>query len=125
MRKAILAFIVLVLTAQAGVRVNRTITVAAGTPVRLATTHIYAAKIFIQMQTGGSGRGFIMAGIPSGTTPAATTSAHLTAELSPATATGPGGSYSDSDYSGIDLSLIWVDGSNTGDKITFSYEVYN
>lgn len=120
-----LVLIVIAASLMAGVRTNREITVAAGTPVRLATSRLLVNRIFIQMKTAGTGRGYVMAGIPVGTTPASTTSAHLTAELCPATATAPGCAYTDSYPDGIDVSLIWVDGSHTGDKITVSWEVSN
>lgn len=106
-------------------RVNQIITVAAGTPVQVASKPTYAREIFIQMGIGsGTATGYVMAGIPDGTTPSKTTSAHLTAQLSPATATAPGGSYSDSTTSpgGFDVSQIWVDGDHTGDKIIVSYD---
>lgn len=106
------------------VRYNRTITVTAGTSIQLTTTSRYLVRaIFIQMAIGGSGYGAVMAGIVNGRTPSKSTSGDLTAQLAPASATAPGSSYSDSNQLGIDLSTIWVDGSNSGDTIIVSYDV--
>ncbi len=125
-------------------RINESITVAAGTPLNLATAMTSAqmvtkgygylpqkpvSQLFIQMKTGGTGRGYVMTGIRGQTSatqlwrvPDAAVSGDLTAELAPATATAPGGSYSDQPVDGsVDLSQCWVDGSHTGDVITVSY----
>jgi len=130
-------------------RVNFTVTVTAGTPVNVATALNSVAmvaagfangaplprklvnRLFIQMIHGGSGRGYVMDGIQGVTSatqqwrvPDATVSTDMTAELAPATATAPGGSYGDSDNDhGIDVSKTWVDGSNTGDKIQISIDL--
>lgn len=104
------------------VRYNRTITIAAGTPVQISTTSRLARAVFIQMAINGSGYGAVMAGIYNNRTPSKTASTDLTAQLAPATAAAPGGSYSDANPLGIDLSTIWVDGSNTGDTVIVSYD---
>jgi hypothetical protein len=120
-----LLLLALALTSTASVRSNRSITVVAGTPVQLSTTSITVRAVFIQMAIGGTAAGYVMAGIPSGTTPSKATAAHVTAQLAPASATAPGSSYSDVNEGGIDLSLIWVDGDNSGDKIIVSYDRKN
>lgn len=126
------AFLLLAFTAAlsfAQARVNRVITVTAGTAIRLSTSHTYVDRIFIQMLTGGSGRGFVMDGVPLGTTPDRTNPAHLTAELQAATAVSPGGNYSDQaqnqSAATIDLAMIAIDGAVTGDKIIVSYYLRN
>lgn len=104
------------------VRYNRTITITAGTPIQISTTARLARAIFIQMAIGGSGYGAVMAGITNGRTPSKTASTDLTAQLAPATATIPGSSYSDANPLGIDISTIWVDGSNSGDTVIVSFD---
>lgn len=112
---------------QSDPRINKSITVTAGTPIQVSSTKILAAEVFIQMATGGTGVGYICAGIPSGTTPSASCggAGQLTAQLAPASATAPGGSYSDSISltvgAGIDISTIWVDGGHSGDVILVSF----
>jgi hypothetical protein len=117
-------------------RVNTKYTITAGTPINLATgtssapsagnfQPAYATRIFIQMLHGGSGLGYVMDGIPPGTTPAVSTNGHLTAELAAASLTAPGGSYSDSDPNpagGIDIRKLWIDGSNSGDTVSVSVD---
>lgn len=108
-------------------RINKSITVTAGTPIQVASSRILASEILIQMATGGTGLGYICAGIPTGTTPSASCggAGQLTAQLAPASATAPGGSYSDSasfkEGIGIDVSMIWVDGGHSGDVILVTY----
>ncbi len=126
-------------------RQNFTVTVIAGTPINLATAMTSAQmlaagytyvprkminRILVQLLIGGTGAGYVMDGIRGVTSaaqqwrvPAATTSTDLTAQLAPASATAPGGSYSDSDNEhGIDISGCWVDGSHTGDTLQVSFD---
>jgi hypothetical protein len=124
-------------------RVNVTITITAGTPINLAvamgfTTAALLAKAppipvnrcVVQMLIGGTGCGYVMnmEQYAPGKTPVATTSGHLTAQLAPATATAPGGSFSDF-VSGApacgpgDLTKLWVDGSNSGDTLAASADL--
>lgn len=104
-------------------RYNRTIVVTAGTPIRLtAATRTLAREISIQMAVGGTGPGYVMAGISNGRTPSASNSIDLTAQLAAATASAPGSQYSDTNEKGIDISQIWVDGSTNGDPITISWD---
>jgi hypothetical protein len=120
-------------------RVNTTITIAAGTPVNIAvalglvsavastTNPIIANRYLLQMLHGGTGRGYVMdmSAFTAGTTPTYSTSGHLSGEMAPASANAPGGSWGDA-ASGIpsggpvDLTKLWVDGSHTGDTVVFS-----
>ena len=119
-------------------RVNKQITVTAGTPVHLVTgltgataplpDPVIVRHLRCQMKTGGTGRGSVMGGIYGGRVPAATAVEDLTAELEPATATAPGGKYEDWDQvrpASIDANSFWVDGSHTGDVILASYDLVN
>lgn len=131
-------------------RINVTITVTAAGAVNVisglnATTAAGAAPslfprtmaraLLIQMVHGGTGRGYVMDGIygvqPAALTspriPSAAVASDVTAELAPAAATVPGGTYSDSyvlpnGAGGIDISKLWVDGSVPGDLIKVSYD---
>ena len=127
-------------------RYNKTITVVAGTPFNAVTGMTTAQmiangytsipetplnEIIIQMVHGGTGLGFVMTGIRGQTsptqqwrTPSASASTDLTAELAPATATAPGGSYSDPlNNSGIIWGdQVWIDGSHSGDTVIISYD---
>ena len=106
-------------------RTNKTLTITAGTPIQLSATQVFAREIFIQMQSGGSGIGYVMDmnGYPAGTTPSHSTSGNLTAQLSNATSTNPGGAYSDNCAARcIDISKVWIDGSNNGDTVTVSWD---
>jgi hypothetical protein len=102
-----------------GQRITQTLTIAAGTPIRLATSVTLADRIVVEMKHGGSGLGYVMDGIPNGTTPSTTSNNPI--ELAPATSTAPGGIYADSSAIGIDISQIWIDGANSGDKVLVSY----
>ena len=112
-------------------RINRQVTVSAGTPVNIwtgtgtaDTVPAMARAVLIQMKHGGTGIGYVMAGISRNRTPSASNSSDLTAELAPASATAPGGSYSDeSEQMGIDVNSIWVDGSVTSDVIVVSIDL--
>lgn len=114
----------------AAARVNKEFTIVAGTPRNVATEVTTAVitdipylvtRIFIQMKTAGTGLGYVMADVPRGTVGSQSNTKHKTAELAPATATAPGASYSDTDPGGIDISLMWIDGSVSGDKVIISY----
>lgn len=106
-------------------RVNRSITITSGTPVNVwtgtgaaETTPVMARAILLQMKHGGTGIGYVLAGISRNRVPSASNSADLSAELAPASATAPGGGYSDSaEVTGIDVSRIWIDGSVSGDVV--------
>lgn len=104
---------------------SRTITVVAGTPVRLAALPTYARSLLITMLTGGTGRGYVLS---CPTDVAAVKSAQtLITELGPASATAPGGQfYWDRSAPGnpaINIQEFAVDGSNSGDTIQCSWEL--
>lgn len=130
-------------------RINEVLTVSASGAINILTglnavqmvgvgrvQRTMASRLIIQMVTGGTGRGYVMAEILgvqsdgiSPRIPVNNVSTDVTSELAPATATAPGGSYSDSYYwgsgeGGIDVSRIWVDGSNVSDKIRVSYDQF-
>jgi hypothetical protein len=112
-------------------------TITAGTPINLATgtaaapvkgQEIYAFDLSIQMQHGGTGRGYVMDGVPIGAAVLPTAvSPYLSYELAPATATAPGvNPYykfvpQGQDRPGVNIHEIWIDGSNSGDTIIVSY----
>jgi hypothetical protein len=115
-------------------RVNHTITIAAGTPKNAVTggdaadtSPCFATEIFVQMLTGGTGRGIVMdeiAGVSAGVgrVPSSTSDSDVSMELAPATATAPGGAYSRTEPSGaIDVNQLWIDGSHTGDTVKISF----
>ncbi len=110
-------------------RINRTFTVGAGpfnvasglTTAAAETNRTIATRVFIQMLTAGTGLGYVMDGIRPGRVPSILTAADVTAELAPATATAPGGTYEDADPAGIDLSRLWIHGAHAGDTIKVSY----
>lgn len=105
--------------------VNRRITITSGTPIPIETVPTVVRSMSVQMRTGGTGRGLLLnlAFFPLGTVPDGTNGQHLAAELAPAAAAAPGGqwSYPDSDR-GYDVSRIYIDGSNSGDTVTISYD---
>src|SRR5947209_7784602 len=102
---------------QASRRYKAVITITAGTPIFAATglTPLLCDRLLIQMLSGGSGKGKIFDDVPVGM-PAAAVAAggDVAVELAPATASAPGGVYTDA--GSIDLRMIAVDGS-TGDTV--------
>lgn len=125
-------------------RYNLLITVTAGTPIQVTAglacpnCPLLVDRTLIQMVHGGTGIGYVMdlsqyfisGSLPASVTPNHATAGQLTAELAPASATAPGGSYSDSvtgspGGGAIDLSHIWLDGSHTGDTIIVTYKLRN
>lgn len=130
-------------------RINAIYTVTASGPINILTglngtqmisfgsvQRTMASRLIIQMSKSGTGEGFVMAEILgvqadgiSPRIPSSSVGTDVTSELAPATSTSPGGSYSDaywwgSGEGGIDVSRIWVDGSNAGDKIRVSYDQF-
>lgn len=127
-------------------RVNITITITSGTPVNIASGMNSAAmvtkgfsvipplplnELCIQMKHGGTGLGYVMSGIRGVTSPTQqwrvpdfTAVTDVTAELAPATATAPGGSWSDptNNQTTINGEQCWIDGSVSGDKVIVSYD---
>lgn len=120
-------------------RKNITITITAGTPVNVgqswdkqttvttavarSTPPIQCQRLAITVLAASSGGiVYVMDGTAYNTVPAATTSANLSAQLSPGTATAPGGSYSDFDpAAGIDLNGLWIDGAHSGDTVAVTF----
>lgn len=108
-----------------------TISVTAGTAIRILTTgpDLVVTSIFFQMATGGTGRGYVLYA-PSGVTcnrgSAGTTTV---GELSPASATAPGGSLTvpmnPDPYGGLVANHWCIDGSHTGDGLIVSFNVRN
>jgi hypothetical protein len=122
-----------------GPRKNLLVTIAAGTPVQVSTLAnsgcpangaCMVNRIFIQALLGGSGVVYVMdmSSYIANTVPSHSTAGNLTAQLAAATASAPGGSYSDTADSGsgaIDISAIWIDGSNTSDTVVVSFDRRN
>ena len=122
-------------------RVNAVLTITAGTPINLAVAlgiapngaalaamkPIPVNRWFAQMLTGGPGLGYVMdlENFAAGTQANAATQGHLIAQLAPASAQAPGGSYGDG-IAGIpgggpaDLTKLWIDGNHTGDTMAIS-----
>jgi hypothetical protein len=110
-------------------------TVTSGTPIQLTTAHVVIDSMVIEMLKGGTGIGYVCAGIPGGTTPSSKcsgtasnatfgTTSQLGAQLASATSTAPGGSYSyPLPVPGLDASTFWVDGDSTSDTILISVHV--
>lgn len=113
-------------------RVNVTVTVASGTPVNVGAAlgfgsgeQCRAQRVFVQaLPASSGGLVYVMDGIGNGRTPSSSASIDVTAVLAAATATAPGGSYSDTaDPDGpgyIDLKEFWIDGSHTTDTVKVS-----
>ncbi len=126
-------------------RVNITLTLTTNVPVNIATGLNSAAmlakgyvtipplrlnELCIQMKHGGAALGYVMAGIRGVTSavqqwrvPDITAVTDVTAELAPATATAPGGSWSDpsNNQTTINGEQIWVSGT-TADQMIISYD---
>jgi len=125
----------------AGPRRNLTVTIASGTPVQLSkvagsgcpsTGTCPVNRIFIQMLANGSGLGYVMdmSSYIANTVPSSSTAGNLTAQLCAAGSGIPGCTYSDTSGAApgsgaIDLSALWVDGSNSGDKVVISFDLRN
>ena len=126
---AVLALIAVGLTADP--RLNQIITVAAGTPVRLSSTHLYVTDITFQMATASSGGIGYVCIVSFTTTPAGAcaTAGQLAVELSAGTATVPGTPFtltaSQKQGPGIDLGTIWIDGAHTADTVIVTYNQQN
>jgi hypothetical protein len=106
---------------------GRIVTVAAGTAVRLVGLRTLASQLKIQMQTGGTGRGYVLWAAPDVTCSNGGAGTTLVAELSPATSTAPGGSITlpenQDPAGGVDVRNFCVDGSHTADTIVVSWNV--
>lgn len=97
---------------------------------------VLCRSVFVQMLPGGTGYGVVSDGIygaaADGVSPRVPTqtlaaaNVDVTAVLGPATATAPGGNYGDPNVqpngvTDIDITRLWVGGSNAGDLIVISY----
>jgi len=104
-------------------------TVAAGTAARITTRPTLASSLFFQMQTGGTGRGYVLYAPPDVVCHNGGAGTTLIAELQPATSTAPGGNAvipSNPDPQGvIDISGYCYDGSHTGDTVIISWNIRN
>lgn len=124
-----LLLIVALLVAPMGAeRVNKQITITAGTPIRIATLATRENRLFIQSRHSNTGLIYIMLGVNPATTCNASSASQLSAELGPGDALHPGASFSDpqgangnspADYE--DLSWACVDGTVNGDVVIISY----
>lgn len=106
-------------------RVNQSLTITAGTPVRVAEAGTIADEIIITPVPGGTvGLVYVMAGIYN-RTPAKTTAADLTTILCPATATLPGCIYSDGTLvqasTGVDVGAVYIDVGTSNTVVLVSY----
>lgn len=114
-------------------RVNFTKTnITAGSPINMATgtttapsassEPVYATRVLIQALHTGTGLVYVMDGVrPIGRVPAIATDSPC--ELAAASASAPGGAYSDSDPNGmIDIRTIWIDVATTNDPVRGSYD---
>lgn len=112
-------------------RLNQIITISAGTPVHLSSTHLYVTDVTFQMATAASGGIGYVCVVPFATTPAGAcaTAGQLAVELQAGTATVPGTPFtmtaSQKQGPGIDLGTVWVDGSHTADSMIVSYNQQN
>jgi hypothetical protein len=143
MRKLFLLSILLAVSISAAPRKNKLVTIASGTPVQLSalansgcSTTVnqacYVDKLFIQPAIGGSGVVYVMdmSAFIAGTVPSYSTADDVTAQLCAATSTAPGCNYLDTSLpapasGGIDITRIWIDGSNTGDTVVVSFVLRN
>lgn len=130
MRKLAILLVLLCVTGYSDPQVSRVVTFTTGTAVRVASTDTLVNSIFIQMLHGGTSLGYVLFADPAVTCLAAT-AGHLVAELSPATATGPGGSYAfpsngaAQSQSGGTNARFWCAQGTTGDQAVISYNVRN
>jgi hypothetical protein len=120
-----------------GQRINRTLTVSAGTPVNVGQTlmtgsavttaipqsvaPVWASRMSLQaLLAANGGVVYVMGGISYGRIPSAS-GKDLTVILAAGTSTAPGGFFSDSDPTAlIDLNGFWIDGAHTGDTVQAS-----
>lgn len=95
------------------------ITITAGTPIFVAAGQvpIMADRILVQPRHGGTGLVLVYDDVPIGMAASdVAAGGDLAVELAPATSTAPGGTYTDTGGS-IDLRMIAVDGSHSGDTV--------
>jgi len=115
-------------------RINKLLTITAGTYPYLASVYTPVNDLSIQMQhQSNSGLGYVfdMTALRingSQPTPNPATSGHLTAEIAPSSSTAPGGNWAweivgSPGGSPLDLSSIAVGGTHTGDVLIVSYDL--
>lgn len=128
--RGLLALVCLLfLPIHAAPRINKIITLISGTPVQVSATSILADRLLIQAAAGGTHIVYVCI-VGPGVTPASNcgTAGQLAAQLAPATATAPGGSYSDFTYPGasgpLDVSFYWLCGT-TDEQVIFSFDQRN
>jgi hypothetical protein len=104
--------------------------IASGTAQQLCTSLSsptrYVTRLIIQCQpAAGDGLIYVFNGVPIGVTPTISTFPYIT--LAAGSAAAGSDEYDDrldtGDTSNIDLCRIWIDGSHTGDVVTFSPNV--
>ncbi len=107
---------------------SKTITVTAGTAIRVVNNSVRVDSILVQMLTGGSGRGYVLNSNPQNTCTKGAAGTAFVAELGAASATSPGASATipsngsaANTQGGLDLQYFCVDGSNSGDTILVSW----
>jgi hypothetical protein len=106
------------------------LTIASGTPIQLCNALTsptrLATRVIIQCQpAAGAGQIYVFRGVPIGVTPSTSTFPYIT--LAAGGATSPSDTFTDrldtGDTSNIDLCGMWIDGSHTGDVVTFSPDI--
>lgn len=125
------AILALVLVQQVdAIRSNQQITIAAGTPVRIASQPgTFVTHLFVQSKHSNSGLVYLLLGVPATTTCDATNAAHLTAELGPGDSTHPGATpwidppatSGSRPQDSEDMSLGCLDGTHSGDVVIVSF----
>lgn len=113
------------------------ITITSGTAIRIVlnpslVNPVMANSMLIQSQHGGSGIIYVLNARPDQTCNKGAAGTTLVAELAPASATSPGGSFTfpsnggaTNQSSGFDLRYWCVDGSNSGDVAIVSWDLRN
>lgn len=115
-------------------RINFQVTIAAGTPVRLAPVGaprpVLVSELSIQSRAGNTGLGYVLGGVPIDVVADAANAKHLSQELAAAASNVlPGGLFTEpfAPAGGfntgveVDLREYAVDGSHTGDLYIVSY----
>ena len=133
MKKAIAAIALMLLLALAAFpdpQVSQPIALTTGSAVRVANMDVQFNSLFIQMKHGGSNIGYVLFADPA-LTCSATTAGQVVAELAPASATAPGGSFTFpsngvANYgSGGNNAHYWCVQGSTGDSVIVSYNMRN
>lgn len=107
---------------------GKVITLTPATAIRIVGIRTIVSSFVVQMATGGTGRGYLLYAPTDITCSKGGAGTTLIAELSPATATAPGGSVtvpSNPDPAGgVDLSGYCVDGS-ASDALNAAWNIRN